>query len=109
MDSAAVVFLDFAFPTLAQLGIKMTPAIARATDFKFRVMFIVFGRGLDPEENLGVCSRAAPHNHPERPRQDKHEPPGFPVNLRFAGEKQQSISCFLIFFLASSGSILVAL
>ena len=33
--------LVFAFPVVAQLGIRMTPAIARATDLRFRVMFIV--------------------------------------------------------------------
>jgi hypothetical protein len=72
-------------------------------------MFIVFGRGLNPGENLGACSRAAPHKHAIRARQDKHGTPGFPVNLRFSGEKQESISSFLIFFLAFLGSILVAL
>jgi hypothetical protein len=29
---------------LAQLGSRMTPAIARATDLKLRVMFIVFSQ-----------------------------------------------------------------
>jgi hypothetical protein len=31
-----------AFPVEAQLGMIMTPAIARATDFRFRVLFIVW-------------------------------------------------------------------
>jgi hypothetical protein len=33
--------LGFALPVDAQLGIRMTLAIARATDLDFRVMFIV--------------------------------------------------------------------
>ena len=31
-----------AFPLGAQLGMEMTPAIARATDFRFRVMLVVW-------------------------------------------------------------------
>jgi len=41
-------FLDVAFPMVEQLGSRMTPAIARATDLVFRVRFIVFVSWLIP-------------------------------------------------------------
>jgi hypothetical protein len=44
----SAVFLDVAFPMVAQLGRRMTPAIARATDLVFRVRFIVFVSGSIP-------------------------------------------------------------
>ena len=47
----------FAFPVFAQLGIRMTPAIARATDFRFRVMFIVLSSLLGQASGNGLEMR----------------------------------------------------
>ena len=53
-------FLELALPVVAQPGSSMTPAIARATELKFRVRFIVFCLGVHPAAGRFGCDARAP-------------------------------------------------
>ncbi len=90
--------LVFAFPVVAQLGIRMTPAIARATDLNFRVRFIVFVVLDSPVGNRVFPSGAAGYKPLEMNIQEKSGQAkcgwiccDFKANLK-------SISLFLTFF-----------